>query len=62
MQTILISILAIWLLKAAFEITIGLVQIVIGLVAGSLGLCLWCLSFFLGWLEALWHTAFSTSD
>ncbi len=62
MQTILISILAIWLLKAAFEIAAGLLQILSGLLAGVLGGGLWCLSFLLRWLEALWHTAFSTSD
>ena len=36
MQTILISILAIWLLKAAFEIAVGLLQMLSGFLAGVL--------------------------
>lgn len=62
MKTLVFTIIGVWILKAVFEITIGLFQIIIGLVAGTLGLCLWCLSFLLGWLEALWRTAFPASE
>ena len=62
MKTLIFTILGIWILKAVFEITIGLVQIIIGLLAGTLGLCLWGLSFIMEILDAVWHTAFPTSD
>jgi len=62
MQTLVFTIIGIWLLNAVFEVTFGLVQIIFGLTSGCLGLCLWGLSFLIECLEALWRTAFSTSD
>ncbi len=61
MKILIFTILGIWILKAVFEITIGLFEIIGGLLAGCLGLGLWGLSFILEALETLWQTAFPES-
>lgn len=62
MKTLLMTIIGIWLLKAAFEVSIGLLQILVGLLIGTFGFCLWGLSFLIECLEDLWQTAFSTPE
>lgn len=62
MKTLVFTILGIWILRGALEVAIGLFQIIFGLVAGTLGLCLLGLSFVMEILNALWQTAFSIPD
>lgn len=62
MQALLIAIVILWLARSAGEVLAGIIQIVCGLTAGCLGLCLWGLSFIMEILDALWQIAFSTSD
>ena len=62
MQTLLIAIVIIWLARSAGEVLIGIIQIVLGLTAGTVGFGLWGLSFIFECLQALWQIALSTSD
>ena len=58
MTTILYIIIAAWLAKAGFEILVGILQILAGLVCGLLGLILFALASILETMNRLWKTAF----
>ena len=55
----IISILiGLWLLNAAVEIFVGLIQILFGLIVATLGASILTLMYFLEGLVILWKTAF----
>lgn len=57
MQTLLIVLIGLWLLKGAYDLTLGILQILLGILAGAAGLVLYLLSFPVGALERLWDLA-----
>jgi hypothetical protein len=58
MMTIIYILIAVWLLKAALDVALGLFQIGTGLAAGLAGILLYALSYVVEALERLWKLAF----
>lgn len=58
MYTIILILVGIWLLKGAFGVIIGLLQIAAGIACGILGAALVGLSYIVEALENLWDAAF----
>jgi hypothetical protein len=59
MQTLLSALVILWLARLAGEVLIGIIQIILGLTAGIIGLGLWGLSICMETLQKLLQTSLS---
>jgi len=62
MQTIILILVGILLLKGAYDVIVGLLQILAGIACGIGGVILYLLSYVVEALENLWEAASSQSS